>query len=353
MKRSLRILNILLVLAMALSLFPLAALADDIPTTAVIDPAGTPPQTLFKWELPDMQPGTGPMVVEYGTLADPHQHDDDMNVTGMQVFPNLEDQPEVRWIDYWWVVTDPNGIGDINDAFVRVFHPDGALKYQLHGALQPCPALGTATTVGTTLEAAVHTDQLTSAQAGLIVENCGKRIWQVYRVVGELSKHQPAGTYTVIASAVDRAGNTSELSNTFTVLPIIGFQRDFAGVDFGQILPNTDKWVRGDFEFGSPLPTVKNVGNVLMNINVEFTPMVGAKYLKLIDLFDVMLDSTNDSVVDGQAFDPVRAGESVCFDEQALGSNVTGQIDFSIHPGSIPADSYAGRVNIWGTMGCQ
>jgi hypothetical protein len=349
-KRSLRILNILIVLALALSLFPLTALADDVPTNAVINPAGTPPAVEWKWELPDMQSGVA--GIQYGTVANAHQHDDDMATPLMQVFPNLDDLPEARLIDYWWVVSDPNGIGDIIDAFIRVYHPAGDLKYQLHGTLQPCAALGTATTTGSTLEAAVHTGQLTAAQAALIVENCGKQIWRVYRVTGELSKHQPAGPYTVDASAVDQAGNTGSLSNQFTVLPIIGLRQDFTAIDFGQILPNTTKWVRGDFAFGGALPTVMNVGNVLMYINVQFTPMLGVNFQKVINVFDVMLDSTDNAVVDGQTYDPVNAGAVVCFDQEALGSNVEGQIDFSIHPGSIPGDTYLGRVNIWGTMSC-
>lgn len=350
MKRSLRILNFLIVLALALSLFPLTALADDVPTNAVINPAGSAPATELKWELPDMQSDVA--GIQFGTAANPHQHDDDMSLTGMQVYPNLEDEPVVRQIDYWWVVSDPNGIGDIIDAFIRVYHPDGGLKYQLHGTLQPCAALGTGTTVGTTLEAAVHTGQLSAANAALALENCGKQIWRVYRVQGELSKHQPAGTYTVVASAVDQAGNTGSLTNTFTVLPIIGLRQDFSAVDFGQILPNTSKWVRGDFVFGGALPTVENVGNVLMYLNVSFTPMVGAQYQKVINSFDAMLDATNNAVVDGQAFDPVPANTAICFNNQPLGSNVLGQIDFSIHPGSIPGDTYTGHVNIWGTQSC-
>lgn len=351
MKRSLRILNFLIVLALALSLFPMTALADDVPTEAVINPAGTPPATEWKWELPDMQPYVA--GIQYGTAANAHQHDDDMATLGMQVYPNLDDEPEVRWIDYWWVVSDPNGIDDIIDAFIRVYHPDGSLKYQLHGVLQPCAALGTGTTTGSTLEAAVHTGQLTAPQAALIVENCGKQIWRVYRVVGELSKHQPAGEYKVIASAVDQAGNTGSLENWFTVLPIIGLVQDFGAIDFGQILPNTSKWVRGDFVYPNALPTVMNTGNVLMYINVQFTPMLGVNFQKVIDVFDVMLDSTDNAVVDGQTFDPVNAGTSVCFNQQPLGSNVEGQIDFSIHPGSIPGDTYLGRVNVWGTMSCN
>lgn len=329
------------------SLFPAGLISAQVPpdaetvdTNAVIDPNGTPPDVLYKWELPDMQSGVA--GIQYGTVDDAHQHDDDMTLAGMQVAPNLEDLPELRLIDYWWVVSDPNGNGDIIDGFIRVFHPDGTLKYQLHGDPVPC------TDLAASLEAAVHTNQLTQADADLIVEECGKNVLIVFRVIGDLSKHQPCGIYTVEAQAVDQAGNIdpTPLVNTFEVLCVIGFEKDFDSVDFGQILPNTTKWVRGDKDMTTPArPSVKNTGNTAMYLWLHYDEMVGASLGKIIDVFDAQLNV--------QPIDPIVASQNVCFDAEPFGSNEVKQLDLSIHPGSIPADTYTGFLDVWGRMSCD
>lgn len=342
--------GIVLVLGLLGSLTPTAFVGAQVPTdaetvdtNAVINPSGTPPEVLYKWELPDMQPSDPFDGIQYGTAADPHQHDDDMTQAGMQVAPNLEDEPETRKIEYWWVARDENGIDDITDGYVRVFHPDGSEKYQLHGEVVDC----TYGLLPDALHAGVHTDQLTQEQADLIVEECGKNVVRIFRVVGDLSKHQPCGEYTVRAQAVDQAGNTdpTPLENTFDVLCVIGFEKDFNSVDFGEILPNTTKWVRGDQDMDTPdLPSVKNTGNTFMYLWLHFDPMIGADENKVIDQFDAQLNT--------QAIDPIFASENHCFDLEPFGSNEVKQLDLSIHPGSIPGDTYTGWLDVWGRFSC-
>ncbi len=339
------------------------AQADDVPVSAVVTPGSTPPTIEWKWELPDMQSGIP--GIQYGTAADVHQHDDDMNISPtnppsahrmMQMAPNLEDLPEVRQIEYWVAVQDAGGVSDITDAFVKVYHPDGTLKYQLHGTgnygppnatnrLTPvaCSALGDATSVGTVLEAAVHSGQMTAAEAFIIVDQCNKHQKLVFRMVGELSKHQPAGEYRVEATGVDQAGSTGSMTNWFDVLPVIGLRIDFNSVNFGQILPNTPKWVPGDMNFNGPSdtrPTVKNVGNSQMKLSLLFSKMTGFNFGKVISDFDAQLDSEQIPVI--------TAGTAVTF-THTLGSNQLGQLDLSIHPGSIPADSYSGMLSLTGS----
>ncbi len=352
-----------LIMVMSLA-FPLASVrADDVPTSAEVKAGSTPPVIEWKWELPDMNssvPG-----IQYGTATDIHQHDDDMNLSPinppaahnmMQVAPNLEDQPEVRKVEYWVAVQDIGGISDITDTFVKVYHPDGSLKYQLHGTgnfqaptatnpLTPvaCSALGDATTSGTVLEAAVHSGQMTTAEAFTIVDQCNKHQKLVFRMVGEISKHQPSGEYKVEATGVDQAGSTGSMTNWFDVLSVIGLRLDFSSVNFGQILPNTPKWVPGDLNFNPPIdtkPTVKNVGNDPMKLSLLFTNMTGNNFGKLITEFDAQLDSEQIPVI--------PAGTTVTFNH-TLGSNVLGQLDLSIHPGSIPADVYAGTLTLTGS----
>lgn len=340
MKRSKKISSVAVLLAIVLSLLPAGvAFADDVPTEAQINPAGSPPIVSYKFEVPDADSSTAGVQYDSddGALGQP----------GAQIAPNLEDLPEVQQIAYWWFGTDNNGIGDIIDAFIRVYHPDGSLKYQRHAnGRQPCSALGSATTPNTPLYAAVRSGQLTVAQTQDILENCGKNVLLPFMWVDEISKHQPAGDYTVYASLVDQAGNVTHLQNTMQILPVIGLEIDFASVNFGEILPNTNKWVRGDMVFGAgTLPSVKNTGNTNMYLSLRYDRMLGDALKKVIDVFDAKLNA--------QTYDPIPAGTTVCFNDEPLGSNEVGQLDLSIHPGSVPADTYRGRLYLSGSMGCN
>jgi hypothetical protein len=357
MKRSMKFTRIGVLFALLLSLIPAGiAYADSstqttLNTSAVVDGSGDPPTVDFKWELPDTDPSTC-ATIEYGNDADPSTN------SGVQVVPNLEDLPCVEHIAYWWVASDPYGIDNIIQAYVRVYHPDGSLKYQLHATTDggqnspiapvPCADLGDANDPATPLGAAVLTGQLTSAQVQLIVDNCNKNVSLVFMVSGEISKEQPCGDYTVIASVSDKNGVIGSLTNTMTVECVVGLWTDFSKVDFGSISPNTGKWVRGDTTFDDPvdsgLPSVKNVGNTNMYLELKYGEMKGADQQKTIDSFDAQLNS--------QKFDPMDAGTTYCFYDQPLGSNVVGQIDFSIHPGSIPADTYSGKLWLTGVTAC-
>jgi hypothetical protein len=312
---------------------------DTVDTSATVNPAGTPPVVHYKFEVPDADSAAAGFQYDSddGTLYQP----------GAQIAPNLEDLPEEQRIAYWWVAEDPNGIGDIIDAFVRVFHPDGSLKYQVHDpdGPNPCADLGAWNQPGTPLYAAYRSGQLTQAQAELIVENCNKNVWRPFFVEERISKHQPCGNYRVVASVVDQAGNPGSLENTMEILCTVGLETDFDAVNFGEILPNTDKWVRGDMTSAAgTLPSVKNTGNSNLFLQLEYSQMLGTNFQKVINLFDAKLNA--------QTIDPMNAGTRYCFNLEPLGSNEVGQLDLSIHPGSIPADTYTGTLRLWGLAGC-
>lgn len=338
---------------LATSLFGYGAAFAQTPpqtanTSAVIPTAGQPPTIVNMFMLPDMQKGVA--GVQYGTATNPHQHDDDMTTPGIQVTPNPGDVPGQRALEFWAIVTDPNGIGDIQDVFLKVFHPDGSFKYQLHLALQPCSALGSATAVGTPLEAAVHTAQITSAAADEALLLCNKNIEAVYRIVGSISKDQPFGTYTWQVTGVDLAGGTTPSTSTFDVLKLLAFEIDFTAVDFGSIVPGAVKWVNGDEVFGTAgFPTAMSIGNVWLNLNIQFTSMVGSDYQKLISSFDSKVGTTGGFQAPF-VLDPITAGTPYIFDNYLLLPDVPTQVDFSIHPPfGIPGDSYSGTVSLWGT----
>jgi len=79
----------------------------------------------------------------------------------------------------------------------------------------------------------------------------------------------PNGSYTVEVTATDKGGQTGTNTGTFTVGITCALEIDFSSVDFGAINPGGSSNVTGDgiFSAGDGKPTIKNVGNV--NIDVE------------------------------------------------------------------------------------
>ncbi len=316
-------------------------------------PTNAPPKVEWAWELPDMQPGAA--GIQYGTTADPHQHDHDMLVGPssppadhhmMQVVPNLDDQPEARRIEYWLAAEDPDGVDDIKTASVRVYRPDGSLLYELPMTKAACADLGSATTVGTPLEAAVHSGQMPAAEAGSIVDKCGSGGKALYRAVGELGRKEPPGEYKVVASVADESGATDAIVNYFDVLAVLGLQVDFDGVDFGSVTPNQPAWVTGDTAWNPPSdshPTVRNVGNTDLHLNATFSAMAGASHGGKIASFGAQLDA--------EKADPVAPATDVCF-SHALGPTALARLDLGVHPGSIAADTYQGTLTLAASASC-
>ena len=141
----------------------------NVQTGAEVVPTGAAPFIECKWELPDGRPGftnsaTPPTDVpdpsiQYGTAGNAHRHDDSSvrpdvspacdgppatlptqpdGVHHMiQVLPLPHVSPNApileRDIQLWAAVDHPNGIGNIDDVYWKIFHPDGSFKVQVHG----------------------------------------------------------------------------------------------------------------------------------------------------------------------------------------------------------------------------
>jgi len=400
--------------------------APDVKTKAQIVTGGIPgPAIPWKFELPDMDPLTpafeyvkngasdddpteGPGLSPSATFL-PDGTDDMMSVA-----PNLNDKPTERMIAYFLVVERAPSLDSILDVYVDVYHPDtfdgrfegnlfgfepGSLKYQLHGTpnfdrvsptnpLVPFaggefhnvfyPTQGTCSDAlgdrnGTDktkpLGAALNTGQIPSTLAAQTLWDnvCIKKQWLVFRMVGPLSKHQPAGDYKVVGTA-QSLYNISHITNYFDVLSIVGLVKDFAKIDWGNIVPLAPQYLRGDFNIafdtdGKPIvdgrPTVYNTGNNNMYVGVSYSQMTGTLVgnNKVIDIFDAQLQAKgNDGIVrlkekpewqtTASAPYPVK-----CFNKVPIGSNQPGQIDFSIHPDVPPPDNYAGKAWIVGFEG--
>jgi len=88
-----------------------------------------------------------------------------------------------------------------------------------------------------------------------------------YEATLNLKCTTPNGSYTVEVTATD-GELTGKNTGTFTVGITCALEIDFSSVDFGAINPGSSSTVTGDDNFSTgDKPTIKNVGNV--NIDVE------------------------------------------------------------------------------------
>jgi hypothetical protein len=294
MRRVLTIIGLAAVLLVGIAVATNGTVSADEPTpVAQVDTAAevtggpNPPIVNAKWELPDMQSDVAGIQYEAAPPTDLNANgindaDDEPLMTGMQMYPNLCDEPEVRQIEYWVAAEDTDGLGDIAAVWSDVWHPDGTFKYQVDLVAVECSEIGffddnqspTVLEVYAPLLAAVDTDQVTMEEAEDIVRRCYKNEKGVYKGVELLLHHQPAGLYKVDGTAQDWQGGTGVLVNYFEVMPIIGLRIDFSIVDWGSILPNVTDWVSGDEDLTTcDKPTVKNCGNVLMALGLHFSEM--------------------------------------------------------------------------------
>lgn len=363
--------------------------ADDgminVPAGAQIIPTGLAPTFECKWELRDALPfddvSGGYMpdpAMQYASAAGAHDHDDAMavvpvpggwacigpetgnlpsmpdqvmNMIQVMPMPHLSPLDEVprRDIQLWVAVDHPNGIGNIDDVYWDIFHPDGTLKIQVHGTkigdkdadkpspgqvgggagqpggyslpgwdldnddafgsaglgasqrrIKECGLLGQHDTAGSMFEAAYHTGQVSAAAIDDIdkgiVAKCQENEKAVYYAKFDVVKDQPCGKYRIEAHAVANANEADVLTNYIDILCFWYLNTDFSGLSWGDITPGNMQMISGDLIWddggvATPSnngPTVHNGGNHPMGIRIHFSEMLQQDVAspKKIDKFD-------------------------------------------------------------------
>jgi hypothetical protein len=233
----------------------------------------TPPIIKCKWEQ--------------DTTVDLEEGDPLHETAGAQFLPSLQYQVPTP-VEYWVIVTDPEGVGTVSQVTVDVYHPStapppytGTFKYQVILTKVDKP------TVGIPAYEAARDAGLVTYQTGYtdaeVTSELDKCTADVYMGEAELTYHQPAGLYDVYADACD-TGNAwastvgTDLYNQFEYLAGSGMEIDFEGVNYGAVEVCTNKWIAGDTVFDEPADsgvapdegpaTVRNLGNVEIQLMV-------------------------------------------------------------------------------------
>jgi len=288
-KVSILILGIVLVLAMFAMAVPAAAagpMTTGVPATVTVNGGGggSAPIVKAKWE---QSPGVSTAPIKANESGDPAHA-----TAGTQIAPPCVFNAYVP-VQFWAIVTDPEGAADISTVMVDVFHPAGAplngsFKYQL---------LLTKMTLADGLAAynAANAANLVKYNTGYsdteIQFEFGKGTdVSVWMATGQLYYEQPCGDYTATFDAFDfenhwasLANPATSLTNTFTYVCVACVDIDFTSFSYGSVNVNMDKWINGDTAF-NPTPgaapgaspagaTVRNVGNTLSYVTVKTSDM--------------------------------------------------------------------------------
>lgn len=307
--------------------------------------------------------------------------------SGVDVLPNAFDAANrsfdqqgnaPRRVELWAAVDDLTGLSSISDVYWDVYYPNGKLDVEVFSA---APIEGASACTGSTLTGllnpmftqAIGDGELSNAavndSTNGILTLCNEGVKSLWHNAFTISKDDPNGVYTVTTRAVDTQGNVTSQSYTFAVDAFTAFDQDFSAVNFGSVTPGGSQVVPGDTNFNPPNsshPTITNGGNEGMQVGVQFFPMTGQTYGKVIGT----PGSTGNGYFDAsfgynasylQTLSPIapasgspgagNASQIVWFNAsgpQLVCPNDTPKLDLSVHPETgIPVDTYTGSMVVW------
>ncbi len=270
-----RILAITVTMALLLSVVLVTpALAENNGEVEVglrVDPGeGQAPIIKVKWETPDH----------------------DLEIAGTQINPPLVYGAYVA-VQYWAIVTHPVTLDAVAGVELDVFYPNiagagdewcGVKKYERSlvkqekfgpgGAIE---AFEEAWENGTISDECINWDYFVDMTRDEVLANIRTQLSQcdseVWMVEDYLHYHQPAGMYRVVIKAASTGGQVSSLTNYMEYVAVSAVEIDFSTIDYGIVPPCS--WVNfgGDTIWGSPKPTVRNIGNTDSRITVHQTDL--------------------------------------------------------------------------------
>jgi len=291
---------------------------------------------------------------------------DDSTAAGAQFMPTgVKDLN--RTITICAIVTDPDSINDVVGVYADVYYPenidlgpshialpnqsgDGCGMFMQEDTLYPlskedgielfCNKIRNGNNNLPMFNQGYDYDEICKTDGELMKETA-----KVFCADKDLSYEDPSGMYKVTAIAQDANSLTGTLDNYFEYLPLTAFEADFTSVNYGNVKLNTEKIVNGDLVWDPPsstMPTVRNVGNTRMNLQVIQDDMgLG----KTSGNWNVTFDARVGSVVPHQAYDP----EVLTTLDDALDLSELDEVDFSILVTKFPIDhdtSWTGTMTL-------
>lgn len=196
-----------------------------------------------KWELPDELP----------------------EEPGIQIWPtNI-----TKEVMLCAIACDNNGINDVKKVYAIIRYPNGKQKGEWK-TLKIAP--------------------LNSPCRFNISIN--SKICNIYNSSIIMNKSEPAGNYKVNVTVKDKYNLSNSLINEFSWNEILGVEIDEKTISFGQLLPNSNKTIFGDYCFkdnrnSCPAykPTIMNTGNIPIDVEIKASDLIGPSLIPSSNLF--------------------------------------------------------------------
>ncbi|EMR73823.1 hypothetical protein MBGDN05_00730, partial [Thermoplasmatales archaeon SCGC AB-539-N05] len=270
--------------------------------------------------------------------------DDDIDEPGTQIPCNPGGNTHVT---VKIIVSDTYGLDAIEDVAVLLMTPPESdwLGFAYTGVVY-----ATLVTSSTEMDAQV----IYAAQHGLIPMDVNgwalpeqiqyewdQNNWAMYRADYELSYCAPAGWWDVEVYVTDTTSETSlHQLHSFEYVECLVLQHDFTSIDYPNMVPGTTQRWQGDTDMGSGGPTLRNLGNVPIDITITSTALMFGQWD--ITQFDVHWKGVDYEYVADVAF---SLPEPLCVCNKE-------KIDFSVTcPDGYPPGLYTGEMLISITRG--
>ena len=268
-----------------------AITAGDIENGGVFD---------FNLTLPSAPPTEGPTVDSITITPD-----EDGSTPGVQIYPN---PGSAKTVTVSAIVSDPNGYGDIGTVNITDIAPDPA-----HGDASP-----------TTL---------------VFQSGSGSGTTATYNGTFEMQFYDASTEYTVTVVAEDAGGLSGTDSSTFNYTSCNAMSLDAGTIAFGSINPGENNTVAGDEDMNTTgSPTVRNIGNVEIDVNIAGSDMTSGS--------DTITKDRMDAQVNTLGYRDL--GVARCFNaNMTAGASSLENVDFRLNvPYGMPAGTYNGSVTL-------
>jgi hypothetical protein len=347
---------------MCFSVMPVLA-QTNISTGLIQDTTGgQKPIVKAKWEMEIDKSNGKYLGTDYSTDA------------GAQFMPSGQKDVNKR-IALCSIVTDPDGLADIQNVYADVFYPEGIALGDNHVPLTDQSGLGCGELMQEdelfkltkadgfdlfcnrirnynnnlpTFNSPYTYDEICKADGELMKETAA-----VYCAEKNLSYEDPSGSYKVWAVAQDKVGLQGLLENHFDYLPLTAFETDFTKVAYGAVRLNTHKIINGDLVWNTPVDTglasVRNIGNTRVQISVWQDDM---GFGKTNGNWNVKYDGRVGSNGDWVWYSPE---ETAALDDE-LDLSELDEMDFSILVSKFPpthVGDYTGAMTLTGSAVCH
>jgi len=271
--------------------------AGDIESGGVFD---------FNLTFPFAQPTEGPTVDSITITPD-----EDGSTPGLQIDPN---PGGAKTVTVTAVVSDTNGYGDISTVNITNITPDPA-----HGDASPVTLV---------------------FQSG-----SGSGTTATYNGTFDMQFYDAPIEYTVTVTAKDTGGSSGTDSSTFNYTSCNAMSLDSGTIAFGSIDPGENNTVAGDTNMTTTgSPTVRNIGNVEIDVNITGSDMTSGS--------DAITKDHMDAQVDTLGYLDLSVAR--CFDaNMTAGLSSLEKVDFRLNvPYGTSVGSYVGSVTLT-TVTCR